>query len=313
MDEKGILINELIRGGYSESNKNRIWNMANRSLLHLTPEISKAFLSILKYGPYKKNVLEVELKLIEDNSNFFLKTIGQDKPFNLIDIGCGNGMKAKEFIKNMHGKPTIKYCPISSCSFLTDVAIENIKKGNFTNLAEFKPHIADYKDVDEFAGIIRTGDFQKNILLLHGSILASYEINDFLFKLSKSMFSGDYIIIGNGIRKGERLVDINKYKNQVFKDWLIYLMKYLGFSEDEIEYDARFNEMRVEFFFKIKKDKKIGYEDKEIQFKKGDEIIALILYKYYFEELENFFKMYFCDVKMVKDKNDEYSLALCKK
>ncbi|OIO81354.1 hypothetical protein AUJ84_01425 [Candidatus Pacearchaeota archaeon CG1_02_32_132] len=311
MDTKGILINELIKRGYSESNKNRIWNMANRSLLHLTPEMSKVFLKLLDYPPYKKNVFEVELNLVNDNAKLFLKTIG-DKPFNLIDIGCGNGMKAKEFIKNMHGKPNIKYCPISGCSFLTDVAIENIKKGNFTNIAEFKPHIADYKEVDEFAGIIRTDDFQKNVFLLHGSILASYEINDFLFKLSKSMFSGDYIIIGNGIRKGERLVDIDKYKNQVFKDWLIHLMKYLGFSEDEVEYDARFNEKRVEFFFKIKKDKKISHEDKEMQFKKGDEIIVFILYKYYMEELENFFKMYFCDVKMVKDEHDEYTLALCK-
>jgi hypothetical protein len=31
------------------------------------------------------------------------------------------------------------------------------------------------------------------------------------------------------------------------------------------------------------------------------------------EELEKFLKMYFCDVDIVKDEENEYILALCKK
>lgn len=312
MDLKAILLNEIVKNGHAKSNGNRIWNMANRSFLQLTPEMSQAFLNLINFEPYKQNVFNVEIKLLKDQLPSFLKDIGKE-PFNLIDIGCGEGSKAKELIKALDGKTKVRYCPISSDNFLINIAAANVHGGDFKNLAEIKPVVADFDSISEVSSLMRTSEFRRNVILLHGSILASYEINEYLFNLSRAMLPGDYIMIGNSIRKGERLVGIEKYKSPIFKKWFMPLMGLLGFNENEIEYDARFNQIRVEGFFRIKKAKKIKHEEKEIEFKKGDEILVAILYKYYLEELETFIKMYFNQAKMVKSSNDEYMMALCKK
>ena len=308
-----VIFKELIKNGYSKSNGKKIWDIANRSLLNLTPEQAKAFLKLKNFKPYKKNVFDREVKLIKDNIGKFIEKIGTNKQFNLIDIGCGDGTKAKEFIRALRNKVKIRYCPISPDEYLINVAINNIKKGKFKNTIEYKPCKADFESLDKVASLMRSKKFQKNVILLHGSILASYEINDYLFKLSTDMLKGDYIIIGNGIRKGERLVNLDLYKNKIFGNLFSPLMKSLGFKKNEIEQDARFGKMRVEGFFKIKVYKKVIHKGKVIEFNKGDEIIVAILYKYYLEELENFFKMYFSEVNIVKDSEDEYILALCKK
>ena len=99
MDLKGIIFKELIKNGNSKSNGKSIWNIANRSFLHLTPELSKGFLNLIKSEVYKKGIFDNEVKLIKDSTKKFIEKIGTDTPFNLVDIGCGDGTKAKEFIK----------------------------------------------------------------------------------------------------------------------------------------------------------------------------------------------------------------------
>jgi len=310
MKEK--IFDEFIRNGYSKQGKNKVWNVANRSFLHLTPELSKGFLKMMDFEPYKKNIFDREVNLIDNNIKDFIKKIG-NKPFNLIDIGCGNGDKAKVFIKSLKGKVKIRYCPVSSDKYLVNYAIRNIKKEGFKNIEEFKPYIEDYNCLEQLGPSLRTVGFQRNVILLHGSILASYDINEFLFTLSRGMFVGDYILIGNGIRKGERLVNLKLYKDKVFDKWFIDLMKLAGFKKGDVKYDARFGNSRVEAFYKLQKNRVLRSKGKKIEFKKGDEVTVFILYKYFYEELEKFFKMYFSKVDMVKDKEDEYVLALCKK
>jgi len=312
MDIKSKLLNEMIKNGHEETNGINVWNMANRSFLQITPEISQAFLNLINFEPYKQKVFNVEIKLLKDNISSFLKEIGPES-FNLIDIGCGDGSKAREIIKSLNGETKVRYCPISSDKFLINIAAENVRGGNFKNLAEIKQIVSDFDKISDAASLMRINEFQRNVMLLHGSILASYEINEYLFNLSRAMLPGDYIVIGNSIRNGERLVEIEKYKNKVFMKWFVPLMVLLGFNEDEVEYDARFNQIRVEGFFKIKKDKKINHEGREIEFRKGDEILVAILYKYYFEELQTFIRMYFSQAKFFKSSDDEYMIALCKK
>ena len=99
----------------------------------------------------------------------------------------------------------------------------------------------------------------------------------------------------------------------MFNEWTINIVKEIGFQENEVEFGARFANSRVEIFYKIKKDKELSYKNMKIEFKKDDEVIVGILYKYYEKELEEFCKMYFREVELVKDLENEYALVLCKK
>ena len=109
------------------------------------------------------------------------------------------------------------------------------------------------------------------------------------------------------------MTNLNLYKNSLFNDWFIHLMKGLGFKENEVEYDARFAHSRVEGFYKILVDKTISNGEKKIEFKKDDEVMIVYQYKYYADELEEFCRMYFGNVFLVSDSAQEHALVFCTK
>lgn len=316
MKFRDVLYKELVRNGYKRSQGGKVWNIANRSFLYMTPELVKAFLNIRRHPRYKKTVVEIEIELIEKHSNEIIGGLFDEDDkcnCNLIDMGCGDGTKAKVFLESLKGKGNFRFCPVSVNKKLLDLALKNVKKAKFHNVKDYKPYLSDLESLEEVISILRNGEYQRNVILLLGSIIAGFDIHNYLFNLSNAMFKGDYILIGNGIRRGERLANIQNYSHPLFANWLVHLMRGLGFKDNEFKYDARFANGRVECFHKIVKDKTIINNRRRFEFKKGDEIITAILYKYYYHELEKFCKMYFLDVKLVKDPESEYALIFCKK
>lgn len=303
---------EFIKYGPEKKGQNQIWKITNSKILYMSPELAKGFLDLCNHELYRKKIAEREIALIKKHTSNFLKNINAEK-INLIDLGCGDGTKAKELIAQIDKKIKIRYCPVDINKTFVDKAIKNIKNAKFKNVIEFKPTVKDFANVGEISATIRNGNFQTNVILQLGNTLASLEINEFLFKGSHGMFSGDHLIIGNGIRKGKRLVSLETYKNKLFDNWLINLMTGLGFKKNEVDFDARFANSRVEFFYKINTDKTISNKDKQIAFKNGDEILVAHLHKLFPEELNKFCKMYFSNVDLKKDKEDEYALVFCKK
>ncbi|MBU0760914.1 MAG: L-histidine N(alpha)-methyltransferase [Nanoarchaeota archaeon] len=311
MKFKNILLDELIKKGHEPKDGKRIWNIANRDFLYMTPKLSKSFLKLNAHPRYNEVIVKTETNLIKEYSKKFTGELSGN--FNLIDMGCGNGEKAKEFIKTLSGDVKLKYCPVCSAKELPQLASKTIKKAGLKNVLKCDPHVESLYSLDEISATVRSEEFQKNIVILFGSILASFDIHEYLFNLSNAMFKGDRLIIGNGIRVGERLVNLDTYKHPVFQEWLGQLMKELGFKKDEAEYGVRFTNGRVEGFYKIKTNKKIPYKNREIEFAENDEIIVSALYKYYEEELKEFCKRYFSEVDLVKDKESECALVFCKK
>ncbi len=314
MPIKAQLVKSFIRNGYAEKSGNKIWDIAERKFLYMTPELAKAFLNLKNFEAYKSQVVDREIALIHATSPTLVDEIGEE-PFNLIDIYCGDGTKAVEFIKALDNKVKVRYCAVNVNQYLTDLAVENVKSAGFENVVEYKSHLCDCESTtfSKLSKDLKSKDFKRNVFLLLGSVLASYEINDYLFNISQEMNKGDFLIIGNGIRKGERLVNIDAYKHDVWNQWFINLTRELGINDEDIDYDARFGNSRVEAYYTFNKDRSIDINGKKVNFKKGDEILVAILYKYYAEELDKFCSMYFTDVRLLTDREEEYALAVCRK
>ncbi len=312
MQINSIIYRELIKRGYSIRGKTRIWDISDSRLWYLTPELSKGFLNLKRLNPYRKNVVDREIALIKQHA----KTISTKLPynqFNLIDLGCGSGIKAEVFIANIPKTLKVRYCPVDISSYYIDLATTRIKNVHSSKVAAIKSFVSDFKDLHNIAGILRNNVYQRNLILLLGETLSHYEINDFLFQLSKNMFRGDTLVIGNGIRKGKRLVNLKKYHTPLFNEWFIHIMEGLGFDEKEVAYDARFTNNRVEGFYRVLVDKKLIYKGKTVTFKAGDEVVVGIQYKYYPAELQRFCSMYFNKVTLIKDESEDYALIICKK
>jgi hypothetical protein len=312
-----LLLSAFFKNGFAKTNGNRSWELTELQYLSLTDDMAKGFLSFSMTPDYRKQFFELELALIKEQADLISSEIGNDH-FNLIDIYCGDGFKAIELIKELVSENKdlkICYCPLNASQHLLDLAVSNVKKAGIPNVTEYRPFLSsgDSRCLRNISAFLKSGQYKKNVVAILGGVIACFDINEYLFELSRDLHKGDILIIGNGVRTGERLVDIDKYKESSFNNWFKHVMLSMGFNESDITFDARFGNSRIEFFYTINKDFGKKVDGKLIEFKKGDEFVVAALYKYYVEDFENFCKMYFENPKIVTDKDKEYALVVCKK
>ncbi|MEK6915256.1 MAG: L-histidine N(alpha)-methyltransferase [Nanoarchaeota archaeon] len=313
-----MLLQAFLKNGFALKNGNKSWEITELQYLGLTDDLAKGFLSFSSTPMYRKQFFELEIDMIRKQASVIAGEIGSED-FNLIDIYCGDGLKAVEFIKEFNSKNNgavnIRYCPLNSSQYLLDLAVSNVKKAGIPNVHDYQPYLSsgDGRALREIGDNLKSGVYKKNVVIILGGVIACFDINEYLFEINRDLNKGDVLVIGNGVRVGERLVDIHKYKHPSFHEWFKHLMLHLGFDKKDIEFDARFGNSRVEFLYRIKKEmvKKVG--DKSIVFKPGDEFVIATLYKYYAEEFDKFCKMYFENPKIFMDKDQEYALVVCKK
>ncbi|MBM3231925.1 L-histidine N(alpha)-methyltransferase [Candidatus Pacearchaeota archaeon] len=312
-----ILLQGFLKNGFAKTNGNKSWELSDLQYLSLTDDMARGFLSFATTPSYRKQFFELELRLIKEQADLISKSIGNE-PFNLIDIYCGDGFKASELIKEIVSRnksAEICYCPLNASQYLLDLAVSNVKNSKIANVKDYKPFLSsgDGMSLRNISMLLKLGKYKKNVVVLLGGVIACFDINEYLFELNRDMYKGDVLIMGNGVRVGERLVDIEKYKDKSFHNWFKHVMFAMGFSERDIKFDARFRNSRVEFLYKINKETKKKVEGRWIDFKSGDEFVVAALYKYYSEEFEKFCKMYFTDSKVFTDKDKGYALVVCKK
>lgn len=312
-----ILLQGFLKNGFARTNGNKSWELTSLEYLSLTDDLAKGFLSFSKDPSYREQFFELELRLIKEKIELISNSIKGDS-FNLIDIYCGDGFKAIEFVKELVSKNKnikIRYCPLNASQYLIDLAIFNMKKANISNVIDYKPLLSsgDGRALRDIASSLKSEMFKKNMVLILGGVIACFDINEYLFELNRDLKNGDLLIIGNGVRVGERLVDIEKYRQNSFHNWFKHLMFGLGFDEKDISFDARFGNSRIEFLYKINKEITKKIDGKQVLFKKGDEFVVAHLYKYYTHEFEHFCKMYFKDSTVITDKDEGYALVVCKK
>lgn len=310
---KEILIKELIKNGHSVENGVNVWDISNRSFRYINKEMAEAYLKLKDHPRYKATVTDTEIKLLKETMPTLIKCT-ENCEFNLIEMGCTDGEKAMALIKDFPKNTKLRYCPVNVNEYLVNLSFENVKKEKFLNVVEYAPRITkDFQGIGEVGAALRNSKYQKNVFLILGSLISSFDINDYLFSLSQAMLPGDLLLIGNGIRKGERFANLQTYQNPMFNEWLIHLMRELGFKDNEVEYNARFAHNRLEAYYKIKTNKIIEEENKRIEMKKGDEIVVAFQSKLYAKELRDFCDMYFDEVKLKSDPEEEYAIVLCKK
>ena len=304
-----LVLKELVKNGYSVERGKRVWNIANHKLLYITPQLAQGFLNLECWPRYKLNVVDRELDLIRFHVPRFFD--GARGKLDVVDFGCGDGKKAEVFVTSLPSTIKAKYFPVDVSLPLIHLAKTRLRTRTSRTFSVGPSYTEDFSSPDKLVRRIRARSDARAAYLLLGSTLASFEINQFLFSMSRAMAHGGLLIVGNGIRTGKRFAGIEKYRQPIFNEWFFSLMAGLGFSSSEVRYDARFANGRLEFFYHIKHDKVFVCEVKRIRFKAGDEIVVAIQYKYYAQELEKFCKMYFSHVRFFKDKANECSLIFC--
>ncbi|MDP1695654.1 MAG: L-histidine N(alpha)-methyltransferase [archaeon] len=312
MQVNDLIFKELIKRGYSLEGKTRVWNIADSKLWYLTPEQAQAFLDLEKSGDYQKDVIQKEIDLIKENINNIVKKLNQ-KPVNIIDLGCGDGKKAVIFINYLEGKVKLRYCPIDISDYMIGKALDRIKKLNVGEVVEFQWNVSDFENLENVSQLLKRGNFKNNFILLLGNTLGNFEINELLYEIRSSMAEGDFLLIGNGLDTRNQDDVLKAYDNAYLDELLVKTLTQIGLKKEDVQYGARFRNSRIEMYYTIKKNTKITFLDKPVYFNAGDQIIVAVSYKYDEENFRKYVKMYFDDVKVYVSDDKSYALAMCKR
>ena len=307
-----LIFRELIKRGYSLDGNKKIWNIADSKLWYLTSSQAQAFLDLEKSESYNEEIIQKEIKLIKDSMSKILKMVGNG-PHNLIDLGCGDGRKATLFINTLKEINKVRYCPIDISSYMVEKAIRNISKENVDEIVKFQWNISDFENIENVAELLRYQDFKKNFFLLLGNTLGNFEINELIYEIRSAMGFDDVLLIGNGIATKDKESLLKSYNSPETNNFLIKIPLQLGLDKEDVTFGNRFKNQRIEFFYTIKRSKTISFQNKEVIFNKGDQIIVAVSYHYDKESFINFMKMYFGKVDIHLSKNEDYVLAICKK
>jgi uncharacterized SAM-dependent methyltransferase len=308
-----LIFHELIKRGYSQEGKTRIWNIADSKLWYLTPEQAQAYLDVLDSESYKSEFGPKEMTLIGTNISMIVETAAKE-PINLVDIGCGDGRKAKIFVEEISKKTKMRYCPIDISGYMVAKAIKEISKYNAGEIIESKWNISDFENLENITPLLNQKEYKKNLFLLLGNTLGNFELHDLLYQIRNCMKSGDYLLIGNGIenKNMEEVIEFCK-TNKLNNEFLIKIPLQLGLEREDVEFGVRFANHRIEFYYTIKKEKSITFNKKTIEFKKGDQLLIAVTYHYSKKDFVEFLNLYFDEVTTKISEDESYALALCKK
>ena len=269
-----LIFKELLKRGYKLEGRTRVWNVADSKLWYLTPKQAQGFLDLSKTEGYKKEVIEREISLIKQHMKEFINVLPKSS-CNIIDLGCGDGKKASLFIKELAKHMKIRYCPIDISSYMVSKAAKTIRKMKVGEVLEFRWNISDFENLNNITPLFRDRGFEIHFMMLLGNTLGNFDREDILHGIKTSMDKEDILLIGNGITNGHEDW-IKEYKDQIINRWLVQIPQQVGLSKEDIKYDVRFVDSRIEEVYIIKKDKTIKHLGRVVTFKKGDIIIVAI-------------------------------------
>lgn len=310
----GLIFKELIKRGYSLEGNTRVWNIADSKLWYLTPEQARAYLAAEDSEDYKRVMVDNEINLLNKTMPEIMEKLHFGEEITMVDVGCGDGKKAIVPINVLKEKHKIKYCPIDISSYMVTKAIKNISKlDSVDEIIDFHWNVSDFENLENVTELLRQGNKELFIMFL-GSTLGNFDTHDLLYAFQNSMRSGDSLLIGVSLdenRNPEKVAE--SYINPEADHFMSHVLIELGFKKSEIEFGARYRNGRVECFYTINVEKTIKFQEREIVFQKGDQVVVSYSNKYNQKELDRIIELYFDNYKFYTNKEKDWALILCKK
>lgn len=146
---------------------------------------------------------DCEMQIFKERTDDLVRLLAFDTPFELIELGAGDGTKTIHLLKALNDTHTFKYCPID----ISQHALDELKKFVNSEISDLDvlPLQGDY-----FAALDK---LEKNstprVMLFLGSNLGNMtdaDARSFLQRLSESMQNGDRLLLGVDLKKDPDII-----------------------------------------------------------------------------------------------------------
>lgn len=310
-----LTFRELVKRGYSLEGNTRIWNIADSKLWYLTPEQAQGYLDLDHDSSYKQHTGQGQAEqLIRESIEEIAKRI-KATSINVVDLGCGDGTKAAYFVNELRKikkNLKVRYCPIDISSYMVSKATETFSKAHKDEVVRFQYNISDFENLENITPLLRNSEFKTSIFLLMGNTLGNFEIHELLYTIRVSMGPSDIFVVDTAIDDHKQEARAAAYQSSaLWKNWLIHIPLQIGLEKSDVQLGARFRNTRIEVYFTLLHDKEVTFQNKSIEFHKGDQIIILVAYKHGKEDLKSYLNMHFGNVKFNFSGDNSKVLAVC--
>lgn len=165
-------------------------------------EGSRIFQKIMQLPEYYLTAAEDEI--LREHSSSIIQGINYQKPFNVIELGAGDGAKTLHLLKAFsdHNLP-FDFIPID----ISQHAIDDLERNVHQELPQIsvKPVVGDYFQVlDELVSSERP-----NLVLFLGSNIGNFEskaAKDMFKRLHDVLNRGDHVLVGFDLKKNPNLI-----------------------------------------------------------------------------------------------------------
>jgi dimethylhistidine N-methyltransferase len=163
---------------------------------------SRIFMQIMKMQEYYPTGCEFEI--LSRQSDKILQQAGFKSKFNIVEFGCGDGLKTRQLLTTFTAKGAdFTYIPIDISQEAIDVLVNNIT-ATLPGI-DMQPRTGDYFEIlDELS----QSDTPSLFLFLGGNI-GNYKFNDakmLLEKFNQGMNKGDMLLMGMDLQKNPRTI-----------------------------------------------------------------------------------------------------------
>lgn len=146
-----------------------------------------------------------EMEIIEAEKNNILDFFISERPFRLIELGAGDGLKTKVLLKHFYeSKASFEYIPIDISKNVIESLIKELW-AEFDKLSIF-PLVGDYFDI---LSELKTDHLARKVVLFLGSNIGNFdskETTQFLSHLSEVLNPKDLLFIGFDLKKNPHTI-----------------------------------------------------------------------------------------------------------
>lgn len=254
---------------------------------------SRIFQEIMQMPEYY--LTDSEFEILSLQSNKILEAVDFDVPFNIIELGAGDGFKTFKLLEYVVKKNLkVTYIPID----ISQEAMESLSQSLEKRLPDLKvePKVGDYFSILKKM----EANGRPNLLLFLGSNIGNYkaeEAKNLLHLFNENMKMGDKILVGIDLKKNPSVIfqaysDPHGITKKFNLNLLIRMNRELqaDFQIEDFDFYCHYNPIsgEVRSYLVSLKDQyvKIGAIEKTIHFKRNEIIWTELSKKYDTEEIE---------------------------
>ena len=256
-----------------------------------------------------------EVDIIIQNDRRILAHL-ENKEYNLVDMGCGDGKKAAVTMERFAMHNLLQnYFPVDISSRMIDIATSNFTLAHPNATIETFQEDFEAGNIARITYYLRRRYQKDNFILFLGTTIGNLsDSHRLLVNFRESMAESDFLLIGLALYN-KRKNPLEGYNEKLIYEWLWTIPNKLGITKEHADIELSFNKkkLQIEYKLALKKNWSKIVGSQMLEMEKDQKVLIAVTRKFTKDEiLKMIGSAGFKILELFSNKENDYGLALCK-